>query len=61
VLLLSFVARRRRPRTVVRLPLTALALLLWVAWPTAAETLPSDEYRLKAALIYKLARFVTWP
>ena len=47
-----------------------LKLLLWLMLaglllpgmaPALAGTTPNDEYKLKAALIYKLARFVEWP
>lgn len=36
-------------------------LLLPAVAPALADTTPSGEYKLKAALIYKLARFVEWP
>lgn len=38
-----------------------LGLLLPGIAPARAEPTPSAEYKLKAALIYKLARFVEWP
>jgi hypothetical protein len=44
---------------------TALALgwwLLWLAWPAIgnAEARVADEYELKAAFLFKLAKFVEW-
>ena len=39
----------------------AVLLLCLAAMPAAADTTPTREYELKAALIYKLARFVEWP
>jgi len=43
-----------------------LRRLLWVVllcapWWLSAATPPSAEYKLKAALIYKLSKFVEWP
>ncbi len=54
---ISFRARRRRHRCGVVLLL--LCGLLWL--PQASTEGISPEYRLKAALVYKLTRFVDWP
>ena len=51
-------ARRYLPRGMRRL-LLALLLLPMVEPPQALAV--SSEYKLKAALIYKLTRFVEWP
>ncbi|MEH6626709.1 MAG: YfiR family protein [Motiliproteus sp.] len=45
---------RRRAAVVI-----SLALIL--LFPVSIEASPSDEYRLKAALLFKLGDFVTWP
>lgn len=41
--------------------LLLLGTLLPGIAPAWADTTPNEEYKLKAALIYKLARFVEWP
>ncbi len=55
--------RMRRRAPVFRLPallLTVVLLLLYLPPPARAGTV-STEYKLKAALVYKLTRFVEWP
>jgi len=41
--------------------LAVLASLVLLVCLPAAATSPTPEYRLKAALIYKLTKFVSWP
>ena len=49
------------PFRLVPKPLALLAGLLLFSGMTATAAPPTQEYRLKAALIYKLTKFVTWP
>ncbi len=44
----------------LRLVLPSLLLLLTFAGPAASEELPR-EYRIKAAYLYNLSKFITWP
>lgn len=39
----------------------ALMLLLTIATPLRAESMPSPEYQLKASYIYHFTKFIEWP
>lgn len=52
-----------RPSVRARAAAFTLVLIALVAGPAPAQSAPAhaDEYRLKAAILYNLAKFVDWP
>lgn len=57
--IVKITSTRRKPLTRVRIATLLFALLL--ALPVLAEDQSASEQAVKAAIVYKIAKFVSWP